>query len=469
MATPTVESGIRGFRGEVLRPGDPGYDDARRVFNGMVDRSPALIARCTGTDDVVAAVGHARDTGLPLAVHGGGHGVVGHAVCDGGLMLDLRPMNRVQVQVSDRSVRAEGGATWGQFDAATQEHGLAVTGGRVSSTGVGGLALGSGSGWLERTLGYTCDSLIGAQVVTAAGQVLEVGPEQEPDLFWALRGGGGNFGVVTRFDFRASPMGPLLLGGMVLHPHEAAVDVVRHYRDFMAQAPDEVNGAAAFISAPPEPFVPEPVRGRPVLGLVVVYAGDVAEGQEVLRPLLDHGSPIVTMVQPMPYTAIQQMLDLACPRGMRNWWTADFLRELPDDGIEAIAERTGRVPSPMTQVILAPGGGALARVPREATAFDLRDAPWNIHFLSMWPDPADDERNIAWTRELAASVKPYAAAGAYLNFLGDEGADRVRAAFGPDKYARLVALKDRYDPDNLFCLNQNIAPSGRQPRPRSGG
>ena len=468
MATPTTQVGIRGFRGEVLRPGDPGYDDARRVFNGMVDRSPALIARCTGTDDVVAAVGYARDTGLPLAVHGGGHGVVGHAVCDDGLMLDLRPMNRVQVQVSDRTVRAEGGATWGQFDAATQEHGLAVTGGRVSTTGVGGLALGSGSGWLERALGYTCDSLIGAQVVTAAGEVLEVGPEREPDLFWALRGGGGNFGVVTRFDFRASPLGPVLLGGMVLYPHEAAVDVVRHYREFMAQAPDEVNGAAAFISAPPEPFVPEPVRGRPVLGLVVVYAGDVAEGQEVLRPLLEFGSPMVTLVQPMPYTAIQRMLDLANQPGMRNWWTADFLRELPDEGIEAIAERTARVPSPMTQVILCPGGGALARVPREATAFDLRDAPWNVHFLSMWPDPSDDERNIAWTRDLAGSVKPYAAAGAYLNFLGDEGADRVRASFGPDKYDRLVALKDRYDPDNLFCLNQNIAPSGKLPRPRPG-
>ncbi len=293
--------------------------------------------------------------------------------------------------------------------------------------------------------------------MTAAGEVLEVDADHEPDLFWALRGGGGNFGVVTRFDFRAHRMGPVLLGGMLLYPHEAAVDVVRHYREFMAEAPDEVNGAAAFISAPPEPFVPEPVRGRPVVGLVVVYAGDVEEGRSVLRPLLEYGSPMVSMVQPMPYTAIQQMLDLACPRGMRNWWTADFLRDLPDEAITGIAERSGRVPSPLTQVILAPGGGALSRVPREATAFDLRDAPWNVHFLSMWPDPADDERNIAWTRELAASVKPHAAAGAYLNFLGDEGTDRVRAAFGPEKYARLVALKDRYDPHNLFCLNQNIA------------
>jgi FAD/FMN-containing dehydrogenase len=468
MATPTVQSGIRGFRGEVLRPGDSGYDDARRVFNGMVDRSPALIARCTGTDDVVAAVGHARDAGLPLAVHGGGHGVVGHAVCDAGLMLDLRPMNRVQVQLSDRSVRAEGGATWGQFDAATQEHGLAVTGGRMSSTGIGGLTLGSGSGWLERKLGYTCDSLTGAQVVTAAGEVLEVDADREADLFWALRGGGGNFGVVTRFDFRAAPMGPVLLGGMLLYPHEAAVDVVRHYREFMAQAPDEVGGGAALLSAPPEPFVPEPARGRPAVGLVVVYAGDVEEGRRVLQPLLDYGSPLVTMVQPMPYTAIQQMLDMAYPAGMRNWWTADFLRELPDEAIEAAATRTAGVPSPLTQVLLVPGGGAPARVPTEATAFDLRDAPWNVHFLSMWPDPADDERNIAWTRELAGALKPYAAAGAYLNFLGDEGAERVRAAFGPEKYARLVALKDRYDPDNLFCLNQNIAPSGQLPRPRRG-
>ena len=309
MATPTVQSGIRGFRGEVLRPGNPGYDDARCVFNGMVDRKLALIARCTGTDDVVAAVRHARDAGLPLAVHGGGHGVVGHAVCDAGLMLDLRPMNRVQVQLSDGSVRAEGGTTWGQFDAATQEHGLAVTGGRVSSTGVGGLTLGSGSGWVERKLGYTCDSLTGAQVVTAAGEVLEVDAAHEPDLFWALRGGGGNFGVVTRFDFRAHRLGPVLLGGMLLYRHEDAVDVVRHYRDFMAQAPDEVGGGAALLSAPPEPFVPEAARGRPAVGVIVVYAGDVEEGRTVLRPLLEYGSPVVSMVQPMPYTAIQQTLD----------------------------------------------------------------------------------------------------------------------------------------------------------------
>ncbi|MCV2490934.1 FAD-binding oxidoreductase [Geodermatophilus sp. YIM 151500] len=459
MAAPTLHRDIEGFRGEVLRPGDAGYDDARRIFNGMVDRSPAVIARCTGTDDVVAAVRHAVAAGMPLAVHGGGHGVVGHAVCEGGLMLDLRPMNRVEVRVSDRTVSCGGGTNWGQFDAATQEHGLAVTGGRVPSTGVAGLTLGSGSGWLERKLGFTCDSLLAAEVVTAAGEVVTAGTDGDEELLWGLRGGGGNFGVVTRLDFRAHPVEPLLHAGLLLYPHEAAAEVIGHFRDFMAGAPDEVGGAATLITAPAAPFVPEAARGRPAVGMVVLYVGDPDEGARVLRPLVEFGPPAVAMVQPMPYSALQRLLEAGNPPGLRNWWTADFLTGLPDELVDVLAEHTARVPSPTTQVAIIAGGGAPARVPDEATALGTRTAPWNVHFLSIWADADDDERNIAWTRALSAAAKPWATGGAYLNFIGDEGHDRVRAAFGPEKYARLVALKDRYDPDNVFCLNQNVPPS----------
>jgi FAD/FMN-containing dehydrogenase len=445
--------------GTVLRPTDAGYDDARRVFNGMIDRRPALIAQCASTEEVAAAVRHAREHDLVVAVHGGGHGVTGAAVCDDGLMIDLRPMNQVTVDAENRIVRCGGGTNWGEFDAETTAHGLMVTGGRVPSTGVGGLTLGSGSGWFERKFGLTCESLVSCEVVTATGDVVYASEEENPDLFWGLRGGSGNFGIVTAFEFRAHPIPPLLYAGMLLYPHEMARDVLAHYRDFISSAPDEVGGAPALISAPPEEFVPPPVRGKPVLGVIVGWAGDPAEGREALRPLVEFGPPAVAMVDDMPYTAVQRLLEAAVPKGMQNYWTADFLTGLPAEAIDVLVERTARVPSPVTQVILVPGGGAAGRTPEHAMAFSGHDAPWNIHYLSIWPDPADSDRNIAWTRELAASMKPYTTGGAYLNFLGDEGQDRVKAAFGPEKYARLVELKDRWDPQNVFCLNQNIRPS----------
>ena len=446
--------------GSVLRPTDAGYDDARRVFNGMIDRRPALIARCATTGEVVAAVRHARAHGLVISVYGGGHGVTGAAVCDDGVCIDLRPMHAIDVDADARIVTAEAGATWGQFDAATTAHGLMVTGGRVPSTGIAGLALGSGSGWFERKFGFTCDSLLSCEVVTADGDVVTASEDENADLFWGLRGGSGNFGIVTRFEFRAHPIPPLLYAGMLMYPHEMARDVLRHYRDFMAGAPDEVGGAPALISAPPEEFVPEPVRGKPVLGVIVAYAGDPAEGREALRPLVEFGPPAVAMVDDMPYTALQGLLEPSVPKGVRNYWTADFYDELPDEAIDVLVEHTSRVPSPITQVIIQPGGGAIRRVPDAAMAFGSRDAGWNIHYLSIWPDPAADEQNIAWTRGLAGAMKPWATGRAYLNFLGDEGQERVQAAFGPEKYAKLVALKDRWDPGNVFRLNQNIRPSG---------
>lgn len=450
---------LPGFGGELVHPGDAAYDDLRSVFNGMIDRSPALIARCSNADDVAAVVNLARDQDLPLSVYGGGHGVTGHAVVDAGICLDLRAMNRVDVDPEQRIARVEGGARWGGIDAATQEHGLAVTGGRMSDTGIGGLALGSGSGWLERKFGFTCDNLIKAEVVTADGLQVIASENDNPDLFWGLRGGGGNFGVVTAFHLRLYPVGPLLYAGQLMYPAAMAGDVVRFYRDFIKTAPDEVGGGIAFITAPPEEFVPEPVRGQPVLGVVVVYAGDAAEGEKVFRPLVEFGPPGLAMVQPMPYTAVQQLIDAPNPKGLQNYWNADFYGELPDEAIDVLVERATKPVSPLTQIIVLPGGGAVARVSEEATAFVQRNAKWNIHYLSLWEDPADTERNIAYTREFSGAMKPWATGRAYLNMLGDEGLDRVKAAYGPEKYAKLQQLKATWDPTNLFRHNQNIPPA----------
>jgi FAD/FMN-containing dehydrogenase len=455
----TTRFELDGFRGDLLHPGDDGYDEARKVFNAMIDRSPALIARCTGADDVAAVVKLAGAEDLPLSVYGGGHGVTGSAVCDAGLCVDLRGMKGIAVDAGARTVRAEAGLTRGELDAATQEHGLAVTGGRVSTTGIAGLALGSGSGWLERKLGFVCDNLIQAEVVTADGRRVIASDEENADLFWGLRGGGGNFGVVTAFHFRLHPIGPIVLGGMLLYPAAMARDVVRFWRDFMTNAPDEVGSALAFITAPPEEFVPEPVRGQPVVGIVLCYAGPVADGDKVLQPLREFGPPAIDLVQAMPYVAVQQLLDAPNPKGLQNYWSADFYAELPDKAVDVLLEQATKPVSPMTQLILMPGGGAVARVPEEATAFGQRTAPFNMHYLSMWSDPADAERNIAYTRAIASSMKPWTTGRAYLNFLGDEGAGRVEAAFGPEKFARLQALKRTWDPKNLFRHNQNIPPA----------
>jgi FAD/FMN-containing dehydrogenase len=449
---------IPGFRGQLIHAGDAGYDEARTVFNAMVDRRPAVIARCTCTEDVGLAVDLAREQRLPLSVYGGGHGVTGAAVCDDGVVVDLRAMKGIDVDPQARTVRAEGGLTWGEFDAATQAHGLAVTGGRVSTTGIAGLALGSGSGWLERKLGFTCDNLLKAEVVTADGRVVFASEEENNDLFWAIRGGGGNFGIVTAFHLGLHPIGPVVLGGMLVFTVDMARDAVRAWRDFMRDAPDEVGTALAFVHAPPEEFVPEPLRMQPVVGIVCCYAGPVEEGERALRPLRDLAPGDI--VAPMPYVAVQQLLDPANPKGRLNYWSGDFLEALPDDAVDILVEHGNARPSPFTQIIVIPGGGAPSRVPDDATAFGQRDAPFNIHYLSMWEDPAATDANVAYTRRFADAMRPWATGRAYLNFLGDEGPSRVEAAFGPDKFARLQALKDKWDPENLFRHNQNIPPSG---------
>ena len=459
MATTTSVSGIPGFQGRLHAPGDAGYDGARAVFNAMIDRRPTVVAVCGSTADVVAAVNFARDENLPLSVYGGGHAVTGAAVCDDGVCLDLRGMKGIEVDPVARTARAEAGLNWGEFDAATQEHGLAVTGGRVPDTGIAGLALGSGSGWLERKFGFTCDNLLAAEVVTADGQVVTASATENEDLFWGLRGGGGNFGVVTSFLLQLHPVGPIVLGGLLVWPAPMANDVVRFWRDFMLTAPDEVGGALAFITAPPADFVPEPVRGHPVLGAVVCYAGDPEEGARVMAPLREFGPPPLDLLGPMPYTAVQDLITEANPPGRRNYWSADFLAELPDEAVDTLVEHATNPVSPFSQMLVVAGGGAIARVPEDATAFGDRTAPFNMHYLSMWEDAADDDANIAYTRAIAAAMKPWTTGRAYLNFIGDEGLHRIEASFGAEKYARLQELKTKWDPNNLFSHNQNIKPA----------
>ncbi|HSP39222.1 MAG TPA: FAD-binding oxidoreductase [Frankiaceae bacterium] len=456
---------VPGFQGTLLRAGDAAYDECRQVFNGMIDRRPALIARCDTTADVAAAVRYGRAQNLEITVYGGGHGVTGSAVCDGGLCVDLRGLKNIEIDLEHRTARAGGGLTWGEFDAATQEHGLAVTGGRVPSTGVAGLALGSGSGWLERKLGYTCDNLLAAEVVTASGDVVTASPTENPDLFWALRGGGGNFGVVTTFTLQLHEIGPLIFGGMLLFPAARAAEVLRTYRDFVALAPDEVGGGLSFLTAPPEPFVPEGAQGKPAIGVVCCYAGRPEDGPSAFAPLLGL-DPAVAMVQPMPYVSLQQLFEGGNPAGRLNYWTGDFYNALPDEAIDTLVGLATKPVSPFTAIIVVPCGGAVARMDPDATAFGGRDVAFNIHYLSMWEGPENTDINIDYTRRLAAAMRPWSTGEVYLNYLSDEGLSRVEAGFGPTKFARLQRIKRQWDPENVFHHNQNIPPAPSVPAPR---
>jgi FAD/FMN-containing dehydrogenase len=468
MATQTVDRAtvsqfVAGIRGEVLSPGSAGYEEGRKLFNGLIDKRPFAIARCLDARDVVAAVNLARASGLEISVKSGGHGISGSALSDGGLTIDLSAMKRIEVDPSKRTVRAEAGVTWGEFDAATQAHGLAVTGGRMSTTGIAGLTLGSGSGWLERTFGFTCDNLLAAEVVTADGRILRASESENGDLFWGLCGGGGNFGIVTAFEYRLHLVGPLVLAGMVVHPQEAARDVLCAYRDFMATAPDEVGGAFACLTAPPAPFIPEAARGKPAAAMIMMHAGPIAEAERVLAPLRKIGKPLVDVVQPMPYTAVQKLTDPGNPPGLNRYFKADFIDELSDAAIDVFLRQAASLTSPLTAVLLQPLGGALARIPAAATPLRRRDAAYAYHALTTWADDRHDH-HIGWTRALADAMQPFATGGIYLTYIGDEGEERIRDAYGPEKYARLVALKDRYDPTNLFHLNQNIRPSEKAGR-----
>jgi FAD binding domain/Berberine and berberine like len=458
--TATVEELRSSVGGEVIAPEDPSYDQARRVWNGRIDRNPALIVSCRSTEDVVAAVNFGRDNDLLVAVRGGAHSTPGHSTCDGGIVIDLGPMKGVAVDPEARTAKVQGGAKWLDVDGATQEHGLAVTGGRVSDTGVGGLALGSGSGWLERIYGITAESLIGAEVVVADGSVVRAGADENPDLLWGLRGGGGNFGVVTEFEFRLHPVGPIVAGGMLLYPRSRAREVIHAYRDFMEAAPDQVCGGLALITAPPEEFVPEELRGQPATGIVYCYVGRPDEGEQALAPLKAAVTPALDLVQPMPYAALQQMLDAGNPTGIREYFKIDWLKQLPDEAVEVVLEHAERMPVPFAQIILAPMGGAVSRTDNSALALTVPDVPWAYFSLTMWMDPDEDDRNVAWTRGFAEAMGPFGIGREALPNFIPPGEDRshIRDSYG-ENYARLVELKRAWDPSNLFRLNQNIDPA----------
>lgn len=451
------------FHGQLLGREDDGYEQARKVWNGHYDRRPALIARCQGVADVRAALRFGRERGLEIAVRGGSHSAQGYGTWDDALVIDLSPMKAIEVDPLAQTVRAQGGVTWAEFDRATQEHGLAVTGGRFSTTGIAGLTLGSGSGWLERRCGLTADNLLEAEVVCADGSVVRASSEENPDLFWGLRGGGGNFGIVTSFTYRLHQIGPMVYGGLMVSLPDRAPAVLQFLNEYMADAPEDLGCGAAFLSAPPEPFVPEEMHFAPVFGLVICWSGDADEGERVIAPIREVAQPVMDMVQPIPYTALQSMLDAGGPHGTRAYMKAEFLPELGERVIEKLARHGASRPGPMVQLLLEPMGGAISRMDSNETALGRRDVPWCYHALSMWmdPDPATADSHIAWARALSDDLAPHRTSGVYLNFTSDEGEARVKDMFGEERYAKLVALKDRYDPTNVFHLNQNIRPSAQ--------
>lgn len=441
------------LHGQLLLAGEGGYDEARKVWNGMVDKKPAIIARCAAAGDVVEAVRFARDHDIMLSVRGGGHNIAGHAVCQGGITIDLSPMKGVQVDPERRTARAGAGLRLGEFDAATQAFGLATTMGINSDTGLSGLTLGGGIGRLGRKYGLACDNLLAAEMVTADGRILRASGTENPELFWGLRGGGGNFGVVTAFEYQLHPVGPTILGGLLLYDFGRAKEVLRFYREFSSAAPDEVSADAVLLTAP---------DGQKMLAISACYVGPVADGERALKPLRAFGPPTADQIAPIAYTELQASADGLFVGGRRYYWKAQFLKRVEDATIDALVDGFAQVPSGMSLAVLQQVGGAIGRVPGDATAYGNRDAAYDCFPISIWQDPAEDERNIGWVRELWSAIRPFSTGGVYVNNLGDEGEDRVRAAYGGN-YDRLVELKTRYDPMNLFRLNQNIEPGPRRP------
>jgi len=445
--------------GNLILPDNEEYDAARTVFNAAIDRRPALIVRCASTEDVVQAVNFGRQQNLVIAVRGTGHNVAGYAVCADGLVIDLSHMKAVSVDPEARTVRAQGGCNWGEVNDALQPHGLAATGGFVSVTGVAGLTLGGGLGWLVRKHGLALDNLLRAEVVLADGRLLVASLHENDDLFWAIRGGGGNFGVVTAFEFQAHPVGTVL-AGIVLHPAENAAQAIRHWRDLETTAPEESNQGALLFHFPDDDSAPPPLRGKAVVGLGGVYAGAVDKGEKVLQPMRDFGPPLADTFNAIPYNEAQRMADFLWPSGLHGYWKSSYLKALSDGAIDVLAGFFARVPSRRTVIVIEHNGDSVwDRVSDSATAFGHRTWPYNFVVTSAWSDSKEAERNIAWTRDLVAAMRPFSAPGAYVNYLGgDEGAEGLKAAYG-EKLKRLVALKAKFDPTNLFRMNQNITPA----------
>jgi len=454
-----LESLTASVTGRVIGRGDPGYDALRAGFNGMIDRRPLALVRITGPADAAAAVAFAREHGLPLAVRSGGHSAPGHHTCEGGIVIDCRELTGATVDADRRTVRAGSGLTWKQFDAITQAHGLAVTGGRVSGTGIAGLTIGSGSGWLERAMGLTSDSLAGATLVTAAGATVDT--DEDPELLWALRGGGGNFGVITELRYRLRPLGPTVLGGKRFFPIERGVEVLTAFRDVMMAAPKELCGGLAFLTAPPAPWVPAEIQGAPVVALIALWAGDPADAERGISALDALGEPSVDDIGPTTYADVQQIMDPGAPAGHRDYFKGGFMSEMSDAAVRDIVALAGDLRAPLTQIICAPlgAGTAYAAVDETHSAIGHRGEEWSFQVLSLWADPAEDKDQKAWTKGASETMSSYSDMVSYPNFLTADEPGDIEAAYTPTAMARLRAVKDRLDPDNVFRINNNIAPT----------
>jgi hypothetical protein len=459
LGTATIQELRESVRGSVLTPGDDGYETARAVWNGMIDKHPALVVRCTGTADVLAAVQFARSQDLEVAVRAGGHSLPGFSTSDGGIVIDLSPMKGVRVDpVAQRAV-AQAGATWADFDHETQAFGLAVTGGLVSTTGIAGFTLGGGIGWLMRKYGLTADNLLSADVVTADGRLVTASADEHPELFWGLRGGGGNFGIVTSFEYQLHRVGPTVLAGGVFFPGDQAAEVVRRYRAYTAGLPDEMTTLLNLTTAPPAPFLPEAVHGKKVVAVLGAYAGPPDEGEKFAAGIRELGSPIADLLGPMPYTAFQSLLDPLFGPGVRNYFKSGYLAGLDDGAIDVLTRFHQSTLSPMSEVHIEHVGGAVARVPGDATAYAHRDAPYLINIVARWAGSGeDDAAQMGWAQDLYTAIEPFTTGGAYVNFMS-AGDERVRAAYGDARYDRLARLKAVWDPTNVWHLNQNIPPA----------
>jgi hypothetical protein len=439
---------IDALDGQAITPSDPDYQTARRIWNASVHKYPGLIVRCATAEDVVKSVDFARSNNILVAVRGGGHNVGGRALCDDGLVIDMSRMRGITVDAEARTVVAQAGCMLGDLDAATHPHGLVVPAGVFTKTGIAGLTLGGGVGWLVRKFGLTCDNVLSFEVVTAAGKRVTASATENEDLFWGLRGGGGNFGVVVTFTYRAHPL-TTVLGGLLIHPQARARDVLRFYRDFMTDAPDELTAYAAMLHTP---------DGDPIAAIVPCWCGDMEQGEKYLKPLKEFGPPLVNAVQPIPFPQMQALFDDAFPDGNQNYWKSTFVKELSDQAIDVLVERANAVPSPLTAIVIELYGGAMARVGRDETAFSHRTAEYDIGILSQWTDPEENDRNITWTRGLYDALQPYASGAFLLNFLDQEEDEIIRASFGHN-YDRLAAVKRKFDPDNFFRQNHNVTPA----------
>ena len=446
-----------GLLGEVLGTGEPGYDEARSLWNGMIDNRPSLIARCTGNADVISCVKFARKNNLLVSVKGAGHNIAGLACCDASLMIDLSLMNGVRVDPVERTAEAGPGATLRKLDHETQAFGLATPLGINSTTGIAGLTLGGGFGWLSRSLGLTVDNLLSADVVTAEGKLLHASEKENADLFWGIRGGGGNFGIVTSFKFRLHPVEPTLLAGLIIHPFKDAAKVFRFYRDFVSTAPDKLTCWCVLRKAPPLPFLPEDVHGKEIFIIAVVYGGDIKDGEKLLEPLRKFGQPIADEVGPTPFAGFQQAFDPLLTPGARNYWKSHNFTELTDEALDTIISYAGQLPSPLSEIFVGHLGGAVNRVPVNATAYPHRDSIFTMNVHIRWEDKASDKTCIDWARKFFDATAPFATGGVYVNFIS-EGEERVPSAFGPN-YERLAKVKKAYDPDNFWRRNQNIQPA----------